>query len=116
MVTRESWRTPRNVFGGIVFANALAIGAMVLVQETLSGGARAVPLAAWGVIFAVVGVTYAILIGFLIAELLARFHRLRSLIDSELNEIEIIRDSLVQNPRQTLGFLVWRSAPWIDTD
>lgn len=50
---------------------------------------------AWDLFYSVFGVIYAIIIGFILAELLTRFYRLMSCIGDELNAVEDVRDFLV---------------------
>ena len=49
----------------------------------------------WGSFFTVMGVVYAIIVGFLLATVLTRYSYLTQAIESELNAIECIRDSLI---------------------
>lgn len=52
-------------------------------------------LSAWGVFFTVFGVLYAILLGFLLIDVLNRYGSLSETIELEINSLEDIRDFLV---------------------
>lgn len=75
--------------------NTLAITLMLVLRHFFSETLEDVSIEAWGIFFAVVGAIYAIIAGFLLVELLSRFHRLSATLQDELNAIEDIRDFLV---------------------
>ena len=56
---------------------------------------RALSLSTWEVFYDVLGIIYAIVVGFILAELLGRFSDLKTLISKELNNLECIRDLLI---------------------
>jgi len=79
----------------VVALNIVAALVTIALQRALEDHIQRVEIEAWGMFFAVLGVIYAIIVGFLLAELLSRFHRLRTHIRDELNAVEEIRDYLI---------------------
>lgn len=63
--------------------------------QNLPSDVKEVAGSAWEVFYAVFGIIYAIIVGFILAELLGRYHRLISDIGNELNALQCIRDFLI---------------------
>lgn len=78
----------------LLLMNVIALALMFIIRTFVSGYIN-VPLQVWELFYSVYGVIYAIVIGFILAELLTRFHRLMTCISNELNAVEDIRDFLV---------------------
>lgn len=78
----------------LLMMNIVALSLMFIVRTFLSDYIN-VSLQVWELFYSVYGVIYAIVIGFILAELLTRFHRLMTCISNELNAVEDIRDFLV---------------------
>ena len=72
-----------------------SIAAAILSRDFLPPDMRGAVSSTWEVFYAVFGVIYAIVIGFILAELLTRFQRLMSGIGSELNALQSVRDFLI---------------------
>jgi hypothetical protein len=53
-----------------------------------------IDLGAWGVFYTVYGVLYAIIVGFILIGALGKFDQLKMTVDSEINQIQNIRDFL----------------------
>lgn len=62
---------------------------------------RTLSLSTWEVFYDVLGIIYAIVVGFILAELLGRFSSLKTLISKELNNLECIRDLLIYVDKNT---------------
>jgi hypothetical protein len=79
----------------ITLGNAVALILTKIAQDNLPASAKSISIESWGIFFTVLGVVYAIIVGFVLAELLSRYHRLSTHIHDELNAIEDIRDYLI---------------------
>lgn len=75
------------LLSGLLALVFLFVSRTYLVYEEIG-----IDVSAWGSFFNVFGVLYAILVGFLIVVVLNRFGSLSSLIEDEINELEVIRD------------------------
>ena len=73
----------------------ICIAITLLIRSLAPDDVRGVPSSTWEVFYGVFGVIYAIIIGFILAELLTRFHRLISDISNELNALQCIRDFMI---------------------
>lgn len=79
----------------LLLANVAGVALLLLVRPLVRDSVTPVDIEAWGIFFAVVGVVYAVIAGFLLAQLLTRYHQLSSRLHEELNALEDIRDFLV---------------------
>jgi len=84
-------KTRSPIFLSIVASFAL----LWIVRNVIPSEAIKTDIETWGVFFTVFGIIYAILVGFLLIEVLRRFSSLSSTIQEELNAAEDIRDFLV---------------------
>lgn len=79
----------------LLLANAIGVSLLLLIRPVVHNSVTPVDIDAWGIYFAVVGVVYAVISGFLLAQLLTRYHQLSNRIHEELNALEDIRDFLI---------------------
>jgi hypothetical protein len=73
----------------------IALALMLLVRLYVPAGAIRVDPGILGVFFTVFGLVYAIIIGFLLLDVLNRFNAISTAIQDELNAVERIRDFLI---------------------
>lgn len=66
-----------------------------LSREYLNYEKREMDVIAWGVFMSVMGILYAVVVGFVLVEALGRFASLDQTIDAEINAIQDIRDMLM---------------------
>lgn len=74
---------------------AIALGLMFVVRELAPEESLIADPNIWDIFFTVFGLIYAIMVGFLLLDVLNRFHAMSSIIQDELNAVEDIRDFLI---------------------
>jgi hypothetical protein len=82
---------------GIAFMFAiptLAVACLPVLRRYTAYAGASLDLTAWAAFFTVFGVLYAIIVGFLLIDLLRRFSTLSGTMEDELNAVEGIRDLL----------------------
>jgi len=65
-----------------------------------------IDLGAWSVFYTVYGVLYAIIVGFILIGALGKFDQLKMTVDSEINEMQNVRDFLIyfsENQKKTIN-------------
>jgi hypothetical protein len=77
------------------YSVAIALALAFVVVPSLAYDNIMTDVSSWGSFFTVMGVVYAIIVGFLLATVLTRYSYLTQSIEGELNAIECIRDSLI---------------------
>lgn len=87
-----------NLFSSIsklILVNFFALLFMSIFEIYLPSKILSSKLVIWSMYYQVLGVLYAIIVGFILAELLTRFHSILTNISNELNSLEDIRDFLI---------------------
>ena len=90
-----TWSMMWRPFAKMAMSAAVAMIMVLTLRAVPWGYSWEVDAETWGIFFTVVGVIYAIVVGFLIVDLLSRYHTLGTQIHAELNAIEDVRDYLV---------------------
>lgn len=99
----------------LLLAIVAGVALLLLIRPLVGASVGSVDIEAWGIFFAVVGVVYAVISGFLLAQLLTRFHQLSSRLHEELNALEDVRDFLIyvdDSQENTAAKLAIREALW----
>ena len=79
----------------LAYSIAVATALVFFAVPYLSYDNMMTDVSSWSSFFTVIGVVYAIIVGFLLATVLTRYSYLTQAIEGELNAIECIRDSLI---------------------
>lgn len=93
--TSSGWAAIRAPLAKLASSTGVAAVLAVTLRRATQGPLGEVDADTWMIFFTVVGVTYAVVVGFLVVELLSRHHRLSVAIHGELNAIEDVRDYLL---------------------
>lgn len=79
----------------ILISTVIALVFMIIVRNFFPSEVIKTQIETWGIFFAVFGIIYAIIVGFLLVEVLRRYYNMKATIERELNAIEDTRDFLV---------------------
>lgn len=79
----------------LILVNIFALLFMYIFEFYFPSNILSSKLVIWSMYYQVLGVLYAIIVGFILAELLTRFHSILTNISNELNSLEDIRDFLI---------------------
>ena len=79
----------------VLISTVIALVFMIIVRNFFPSEVIKTQIETWGIFFAVFGIIYAIIVGFLLVEVLRRYYNMKATIERELNAIEDTRDFLV---------------------
>lgn len=86
-----SWRG----LSPLLWSTLGALAAVEAARRYVHGADAAADVGAWGAFFTAFGVIYAIIVGFLLLDVLNRYGAISQTVEDELNAVECLRDFLV---------------------